>query len=130
MSWLIGVIIVLFVAVGFAMVFGFNKLHHASLQLNRLNQQVDSLQASVHALSSGARGLSDKTAICETRLNRVSARLESIDREVPSTQLYGRAIGLASHGTTAEEIVDATGVTLGEAELLVKYRQSLKSKAG
>lgn len=128
--WFLVVGLVLLLATGVVIGLCMVKIRDCSVQLSALKTQVDNLQASVHALSSGARGLSDKTACNELNLKQVAARLENIDREVPSTQLYGRAIGLASHGTTAEEIVDATGVTIGEAELLVSYRQSLQSKVG
>lgn len=130
MLWFLVPGVILFIAGGAAIGLCLTKIRDTSAQLSALNAQVDNLQASVHALSSGARGLSDKTACNESYLKQVAARLEGIDREVPSTQLYGRAIGLASHGTNAEEIVDATGVTIGEAELLVSYRKSLQSKVG
>ncbi|MFZ5594647.1 MAG: DUF2802 domain-containing protein [Pseudomonadota bacterium] len=101
------------------------KVRRLSIRDRRRNAEVQALQNDLRALCAGAVGVEEHVERVEQQIRRLAERQDQVDLRDPATQSYRHAIKLAQKGASIEELMSASGLVRGEAELLMRlYRGS------
>lgn len=94
--------------------------------LRRVTRRLDELERALHqsdqhyqGLSAGAVGYSEHLLRVERDMKRLKERLEMVASTDGGGTAFTPAIRMASKGATAEEIMEACGLTQVEADLVV-----------
>lgn len=90
-----------------------DTLNQLSSDLIAVNQAVGRYTADMKSLTSGIRQL--------------QSTVDDLQDKDPQFKLYARATELARQGITLQELIDATGLSRAEAEVLIKLHQSSSS---
>ncbi|MDX1252208.1 MAG: DUF2802 domain-containing protein [Gammaproteobacteria bacterium] len=99
------------------------KVRRLSAHDRQRNAELQTLQNDLRVLCAGAVGVGDHVARVEQQLRRLAERQDQLDLRDPATQSYRHAIKLAQKGANVEELMSASGLVRGEAELLMRlYR--------
>lgn len=101
------------------------KVRRLSARDRQRNAEVQALQNDLRALCAGAVGVGEHVERVEQQMRRLAERQDQVDLRDPATQSYRHAIKLAQKGASIEELMSASGLVRGEAELLMRlYRGS------
>lgn len=101
------------------------KVRRLSVRDRQRNAEVQALQNDLRALCAGAVGVGEHVERVEQQMRRLAERQDQVDLRDPATQSYRHAIKLAQKGAGVEELMSASGLVRGEAELLMRlYRSS------
>ncbi len=87
--------------------------------LRRQALLLKSVKNDLRALCSSAVGVGERVGRLEGRLRQLSERQDQLDLREPSAQPYQQAIKLVHNGADVDEIVEACGLSRGEAELVM-----------
>lgn len=99
------------------------KVRRLSARDRQRNAELQSLQNDLRALCAGAVGVGEHVERIEQQVRRLTERQDQLDLRDPATQSYRHAIKLAQKGASVEELMSASGLVRGEAELLMRlYR--------
>lgn len=101
------------------------KVRRLSVRDRQRNAEVQALQNDLRALCAGAVGVGEHVERVEQQMRRLAERQDQVDLRDPAAQSYRHAIKLAQKGASIEELMSASGLVRGEAELLMRlYRGS------
>jgi len=84
--------------------------HHAA--------KMQASQTEIHALLSSAEGMGEKLNQLEQRLRQLEQRQDQISMKEPSEQIYSHALRMVRHGEDISTVMERSGISRGEAELL------------
>ena len=91
-----------------------------SAERRRHREEIRSLNSDISALCSGATGLGNHLTEIEQQLRRLYERQDQIELRDPAEREYHNAVRLIQDGADTDKLIDACGLTRGEAELLMR----------
>jgi hypothetical protein len=92
-----------------------------SLRLAR--DRVQQLEQELAALCSASVGAGDHLTRLEQQVRRITERQNGLEMRAVTDRPYARASELVHKGADTQELMDACGLTRGEAELLVMMQR-------
>lgn len=109
-------------------------LSDAQKALNRHHQQQENQVETVHQLSRELATLrqtvgqySEDMKSLASGIRQLQSHVDELQDKDPQFKLYARATELAKQGVSLQELIDATGLSRAEAEVLSKLHQSTSS---
>ncbi|MCO6412099.1 MAG: DUF2802 domain-containing protein [Thiogranum sp.] len=88
-----------------------------------LRQRVMQAEQQLGALCSASLGAGDHLVKLEHRVQRVMERQDALEMRPGNERPYAQASQLVNKGADIDELVEACGLTRGEAELLVMMQR-------
>lgn len=103
------------------------KNHAASeLMLNKLVNKVEAIQHDISAICAASTGVDKRINVHDRRIRDLIERLDEVENSAvfEKNHDFKEAVELAKKGANVSEIVEASHLTLDEAELLLRLHKS------
>lgn len=81
---------------------------------------IETMQADIHALCSGAAGIGERVSRIDERLRRTSERQEQLEmHKGADDRTYAQAIRMVQSGSSIQDVMNICDISRGEAELIM-----------
>jgi hypothetical protein len=88
-----------------------------------LRKRIQQLESELGALCSASVGAGEHVIRLEQQVQRMVERQNQLEMRATTDRPYSRASQLINRGADTDELVDACGLTRGEAELLIMMQR-------